>query len=149
MPARATARLIDNITFKVNIKDFPEFLMDEPKSFHGDENGPSSIEYLCVAVAGCQGTSFQFCLQKFDIELNKMVVICEAEIHHVDEAGRSMLRITNLHVKIDVELKNPDDEEDLLECFEVYKKYCVVSASIIKGIPIDIKLNDYDKTYQF
>lgn len=143
MPARATATLMDNITFKVKIKEFPEFIMDEPEQFHGDNNGPSSIEYLCVAVAGCQGTSFKFCLDKFDIKLEKMVVIVEAEMHHVEEDGRQMLRITNLHIKIDVDLKNPEeDEEDLYECFAVYKKYCVVSASIIKGIKLDIALVD-------
>ena len=142
MPARATAKLINNITFNVKIKDFPEFKMDEPKEFHGNNNGPSSIEYLCVAVAGCQGTSFQYCLQKFDIELNNMEVICEAEIHHIDEDGRSLLRITDLHVKIKTDLKNPDDKEDLIECFEVYKKYCVVSASIIKGITLNISLTE-------
>ncbi|MHA1231148.1 MAG: OsmC family protein [Candidatus Helarchaeota archaeon] len=141
MPARAIAELQDNITFKVKIKDFPEFLMDEPVEFHGNDRGPSSIEFLCTAVAGCNGTSFKFCLDKFGIEVNKMIVIAEAEMHHVDVDGRSLLRITNLHVKIDVELKNKDDEEDLLECFDVYKKYCVVSGSITKGIPMDISLN--------
>ena len=140
MPARVVADLIDNITFNVKIKDFPEFLMDEPTSFHGNDRGPSSIVYLCVAIAGCQGTSFQFCLQKFGVELKTMRVIVEAEIHHVDEDGRTLLRITNISTKINVELKNEDDEEDLMECFEVYKKYCVVSASIINGINIDVDL---------
>ncbi|MBD3227776.1 MAG: hypothetical protein GF329_06270 [Candidatus Lokiarchaeota archaeon] len=142
MPARAIAKLDKNITFNVKVKDFPELIMDEPPEFHGDNNGPSSIEYLCVAIAGCQGTSFKFCLDKFDLELDDMTVIVEAEMHHVDENGRSMLRITDLHVKIDVELKNPEeDEEDLLECFAVYKKYCVVSASIINGIKMHIDLD--------
>ncbi len=140
MPSRATAELQDNITFRVKIKNFDEFLMDEPKSFHGNDNGPSSIEFLCTAVAGCQGTSFKFCLDKFGIDLEKMIIVAEAEMHHVDENGRKFLRITNINVNITVELKNPDDEEDLLECFDVYKKYCVVSSSIIKGIPIDVKL---------
>ncbi|MHA1268164.1 MAG: OsmC family protein [Candidatus Helarchaeota archaeon] len=142
MPARAIATLQENITFKVKIKDFPELTMDEPKEFHGDNNGPSSIEFLCTAIAGCQGTSFKFCLDKFGIELNKMIVIAEAEMHHVEENQRKLLRITNLHVTIETELKDPDDKEDLLECFEVYKKYCVVSASIIRGIAMDVKLVD-------
>lgn len=143
MPTSAKATLINNIGFKVNIKEFPEFVMDEPPEFHGNDRGPSSAEFLLTSIAGCQGTSFQFCLQKFNIEVEEMVVNVESEMHHVwyDEYEREILNITNISVTIDVKLKNPEDEENLLECFNLFQKFCVVSTSIRRGIPIDVQLN--------
>ena len=143
MPTRVKATLLENIAFKVKIKDFPEFIMDEPESFHGDDRGPSSAEFLLVAIAGCQGVSFQFCLQKFRIEVEEMTVTVESKMKHVfhEEYEREILNIIHINVIIDVKLKNPEDEEDLLECFGVYQKYCVVTTSIRRGIPVDVKLN--------
>lgn len=143
MPTQVKATWVKNIAFKVNIKDFPEFIMDEPKSFHGDELGPSAGEFLLVSIAGCQGVSFMFCLQKFEIEVEEMIVNVESKMTHVfrEKYEREILNIVKLNVRIDIKLKNPDDEEDLLECFEVYRKYCVVTTSVEKGIPYEVELN--------
>ncbi len=143
MPTRVKATWIENIAFRVSIKDFPEFIMDEPKAFHGNDMGPSAGEFLLVSIAGCQGVSFMFCLQKFNIEIEEMVVHVESKMKHVwhEEYEREILNIIHINVVIDIKLANPEDEEDLLECFEVYQKYCVVTTSIRRGIPVDVKLN--------
>ena len=143
MPTRVRATWIENIEYKVNIKDFPSFIMDEPKAFHGNDKGPSAGEFLLVSIAGCQGVSFMFCLQKFGIEVEDMVVIVESKMKHVwhEEYDREILNIIRIDVFIDLKLKDPEDEEDLMECFNVYQKYCVVTTSIRRGIPVDVKLN--------
>lgn len=144
MPTRVKATLLNkNIAFKVNIKDFPEFVMDEPETFHGNDLGPSAGEFLLVSIAGCQGVSFQFCLQKFKIEVEEMTVTVESKMSHVwhEEYQREILNIVHMDVLIDVKLKNPEDEENLLECFDVFQKFCVVTTSVRHGIPIDVKLN--------
>ncbi|NVM31537.1 MAG: OsmC family protein [Candidatus Helarchaeota archaeon] len=143
MPTRVKATLIENIAFKVNVKDFPEFIMDEPKSFHGNDMGPSAGEFLLVSIAGCQGVSFMFALQKFGIEVEEMVVNVESKMTHIfrEKYEREILNIVKINVVIDVKLKDPEDEEDLLECFEVYRKYCVVTTSVEHGIPYSVELN--------
>jgi uncharacterized OsmC-like protein len=143
MPTRVKATWMENIAFKVNIKDYPEFIMDEPKEFHGNDKGPSAGEFLLVSIAGCQGVSFKFCLQKFGIETEYMIVHVESKMSHVwhEEFDREILNIVHINVLIDVKLKDPEDQEDLLECFNVFQKYCVVTTSIRRGIPVDVKLN--------
>ncbi|MHA1266336.1 MAG: OsmC family protein [Candidatus Helarchaeota archaeon] len=142
MPTRVKATWIKDIAFKVKVKDFPEFVMDEPKAFHGTELGPSAGEFLLVSIAGCQGVSFMFCLQKFGIEIEEMVVHVESKMTHVfrEKYEREILNIVKISVRIDVKLKNPEDEEDLQECFEVYRKYCVVTTSVEHGIPYEVQL---------
>ncbi len=143
MPTRVEAKKLENIAFKVKVKDFPEFIMDEPKQFHGNDRGPSAGEYLLVSIAGCQGVSFQFCLQKFGIEVEDLTVIVESKMTHVfrEKYEREILNIVKINVQFDVKLKDPEDEEDLLECFEVYRRYCVVTTSVENGIPYQVTLN--------
>ena len=143
MPTRVEAKKLENIAFRVKVKDFPEFIMDEPKAFHGDDRGPSAGEYLLVSIAGCQGVSFQFCLQKFGIEVEDMTVIVESKMTHVfrEKYEREILNIVKINVQFDVKLKDPEDEEDLMECFEVYRRYCVVTTSVENGIPYEVTLN--------
>jgi len=145
MPTSVKATLLDNIAFKVKIKDFPEFIMDEPKAFHGNDRGPSSGEFILVAIAGCQGVSFQYCLQKFRVEVEELTVNVESKMTHVwnDKYEREILNIVQINVIIDVKLKNPEDEEELLECFDAYKKFCVVTTSVENGIPVNVKLNHF------
>jgi uncharacterized OsmC-like protein len=143
MPTRIEAKKLENIAFRVKVKDFPEFIMDEPKAFHGNDRGPSAGEYLLVSIAGCQGVSFQFCLQKFGIEVEDMTVIVESKMTHVfrEKYEREILNIVKINVQFDVKLKDPEDEEDLMECFEVYRRYCVVTTSVEHGIPYEVTLN--------
>ncbi len=144
MPTKVKATWQKNIAFKVNVKDFPAFIMDEPKSFHGEDLGPSAGEFLLVSIAGCQGVSFMFCLQKFDIKIEEMVINVESKMTHVfrEKYEREILNIVKIDVVIDIKLANPEDEEDLLECFEVYRKFCVVTTSVEHGIPYEVKLNN-------
>ena len=143
MPTRVQATWEKNIAFKVNVKEFPAFIMDEPKAFHGDDLGPSSGEFLLVAIAGCQGVSFMFCLQKFQIEVEELMVTVESKMTHVfrEKYEREILNIVKINVHFDIKLKDPEDEEDLYECFAVYRKYCVVTTSVEHGIPYEVNLN--------
>lgn len=143
MPTSVDATWVKNIAFEVQVKDFPKFIMDEPESFHGNNLGPSAGEFLLVSIAGCQGVSFMYCLQKFGIEVEQMIVHVESKMQHVfrEKYEREILNIVNLKIVIDVKLKNPEDAEELKECFEVYMKYCVVTTSVEHGIPYEVKLN--------
>ena len=143
MPTRVKATWVKNIAFNVNVKEFPDFIMDEPKEFHGNDMGPSAGEFLLVSIAGCQGVSFMFCLQKFGIEIEDLIVHVESKMTHVfrEKYEREILNIVKLNIVLDVKLKDPEDEEDLQECFEVYRKYCVVTSSVEHGIPYEVKMN--------
>ncbi|MHA1785752.1 MAG: OsmC family protein [Candidatus Helarchaeota archaeon] len=140
MPARVRATWLKNLQFEASIKDFPKFIMDEPEQFHGDDTGPSSIELMLSGIAGCIGTSFIYCLNRFGCKYDGLVVETTGEIHH---NAQNLLRITN--IGISMEIKADTDDEDNLEniqvCYEHFAKYCVVTKSVEQGIPFDLKLN--------
>ncbi|NVM02590.1 MAG: OsmC family protein [Candidatus Helarchaeota archaeon] len=146
MPTKATLRWTSNLGFTANVKQFQELVVDEPQQFHGDDRGPSSLEYLCVGIGGCMGTSLVYCLKRFKATFSELQVDAAAEIHHVPP--NRMLRVTALHVDFHItpDPATQDNIDNINECYEHFAKYCVVTQSVKQGIPFDIKLKINDGT---
>ncbi len=119
----------------IKIKHFSALRIDEPLEMGGDDSAPSPVEYLLAAVGGCLMNSLAFCFQKKRIEAG-LSVEAEAELGRNEE---KMLRV--IHIKCTMKVKTPEVNRAKVEnCFEVFKKYCVVSASIAQGIKVDTYL---------
>lgn len=146
MPTKATLKWTNNLGFEAIVKDFNKITVDEPKQFHGDDRGPSSLEFLCVGIGGCMGTSLVYCLKRFKATFSELQVNAAAEIHHVPP--NRMLRVTALHVdfRITPDPATQDNIDNINECYEHFAKYCVVTQSVKQGIPFDIKLKINDGT---
>ncbi|MHA1143758.1 MAG: OsmC family protein [Candidatus Helarchaeota archaeon] len=140
MPARAFARWVDRLGFRIKIKEFPEIFSDEPPEFHGDDRGPSSVEMLLAAVAACQGTSFAYAIEKYEAQIKDMTICVTGRMTHIQEKRGKLLRV--VHVDVDFKIEPEDTSEDNLEnielAFRAFKKHCVVTESIIRGITADI-----------
>ena len=140
MPAKCRVEWKKNLQFEAAIKDFPKFIMDEPEAFHGNDEGPSSIEMLLSGIAGCIGTSFIYCLNRFKCIYTGLVVESSGEIHH---NAQNLLRITNIGINMEIKTDTSDDDnlENIQVCYEHFAKYCVVTKSVEQGIPFNLQLN--------
>ncbi|MBN2150844.1 MAG: OsmC family protein [Candidatus Lokiarchaeota archaeon] len=130
----------EGVAFTAKARQFT-LQLDEPESFHGADTGPSSAEYFGVSIGGCLGTSFAYCAKHVDIQLKAMKVTVDVELHHEganDGGGRGPLRIVGIKASISVELQDDGDADVLDLCIESFKKYCVVTQSVMMGIPVDI-----------
>ncbi|MHA1372577.1 MAG: OsmC family protein [Promethearchaeota archaeon] len=133
---------IGNIGFNASTRQFNEILIDEPAEFHGDDRGPSSVEYLGISIGGCIGTSFAYCLKRMELNVDEFDVDVDVKMTHVESEEGNPLRIVKINVNINVKLLDGDDDEDLLNlCIKSVKKYCVVTQSIMRGIPVEISVN--------
>lgn len=129
-----------NIGFTAKTRQFDGLAIDEPEEFHGDDRGPSSVEYLGVAIGGCLGTSFSYCLKRMEVPIKTMSIAIDVDLHHEEIDDGNFLRITGITAEMNVTLKNDEDSELLDLCIESYKKYCVVTQSVIAGIPVDVQI---------
>ncbi len=132
----------NGVAFTAKARQFT-LQLDEPESFHGNDSGPSSAEYFGVSIGGCLGTSFAYCAKHVDLPLKAIKVTMDVEVHHDEgegSGGRGPLRITGVKADIAVTLQNDDDADVLDLCIESFKKYCVVTQSVMKGIPVDVKV---------
>jgi len=129
----------ENLHFKASVRQFNDFNIDEPTSFHGTDLGPSSVEYLLIGIGGCLGTTFMYCLQKRNVKMKSVEIEIDGKLSHV--GPKLLLRLT----KVDVEIKFIPEEnassEEISECIKNFREYCIVSNSIADGLPINVNCN--------
>jgi uncharacterized OsmC-like protein len=118
--------------------------LDEPEAFHGTDTGPSAAEYLGTSIGGCLGTSFAYCARQVDLQIQAIKIAVDVDLHHEGGdggEGKGPLRITGAKADMIVTLKDDSDADVLDMCIESFRKYCVVTQSVINGIPVDVKIS--------
>ncbi|MFW9946783.1 MAG: OsmC family protein [Candidatus Odinarchaeota archaeon] len=129
-----------HLHFKASARNFKNIDLDEPKSFHGSNLGPSPVEYLLIGIGGCLGNSFMFCLIKHGIEIENLEIIVDGKIHHKPPTMR--LKLMKVDVKIMYVLKNLSQLKQIEQCKNEFMKHCVVSDTLINGIPINVEFQN-------
>jgi uncharacterized OsmC-like protein len=129
--------------FKVRFdwQEAPDVNMDEPPPL-GQQHGPNASRLLAAAVGNCLSASLLFCLQKNDAPSNSI----RADVSCILERNdKQRLRIGALEVEIS--LDSPSFEATRLKrCLEMFEDFCVVTASIRDGIPINVSVMDQQGT---
>jgi uncharacterized OsmC-like protein len=126
----------ENLHFKATIRHFTEINLDEPYSFHGTDLGPSSVEYFLIGIGGCLGTTFIYCLQKKKILLDKLEIIVDGKLSHIDPIKRLGLR--EVEVNIQYEPQKNSSLKKIEDCIKEFQEHCIISNSIKEGFPIKV-----------
>ena len=125
-----------DLHFKASARNFTDFDVDEPALFHGTDLGPSAVEYLLIGIGGCLGTTFIYCLQKKNIELETFEVVVDGKLSHTGPKKR--LRLENVDVDLKFTPKEASSDLEINRCMKEFTKYCVVTNSITNGLPINV-----------
>jgi organic hydroperoxide reductase OsmC/OhrA len=130
---------IEDYQFNVRF-DLPkaaDVLMDEPPPL-GERLGPNASRMLAAAVANCLSASLLFCLTKSLDEMPSRSIEAEATCKLVrDEKKR--LRVGGLEVVLTIGTELAQAAR-LKRCMELFEDFCVVSASVRRGIPIEVEV---------
>lgn len=128
--------LIEKMQFNVKF-DLPEatdLLMDEPPVFGGDGLGPNASRAIAAGISNCLSASLAFCLRKTKSDLKGMKAVTTGIISR-DEG---VLRLQKVDVKIYPKFGSKDDLNKLERCKALFEKYCIVTESIRKGMPVTV-----------
>ena len=125
-----------DLHFKASARDFKDFNVDEPTSFHGTDLGPSAVEYLLIGIGGCLGTTFIYSLQKKDIELEMLKVEVDGKLSHT--GPKMLLRLVNIDVDLKFTLKEDSSDVEIARCIKEFTEYCIITNSIANGLPINV-----------
>lgn len=128
---------LKDLHFKASARNFESINLDEPKSFHGTNLGPSSVEYLLIGIGGCLGSSFMYCLIKHDIEIENLEIVVDGKLTHQPPTMR--LKLVHVDVKILYILKDISQNDKIELCLNKFKEHCIVSETLINGIPINVE----------
>jgi uncharacterized OsmC-like protein len=129
-----------DLAFKVQF-DWPEtppLLTDEPEPM-GQRKGPNSTRLVAAAVGNCLSASLLFCLTKSRVPVGGVTSLVKARVER-NEKGR--LRLAGLQVRIQVAGVAGDDAAKLERCLKLYEDFCVVTASLRQGLPVDVEVVD-------
>ncbi len=129
----------ENLHFKASARQFKDFSVDEPTSFHGTDLGPSSVEYLLIGIGGCLGTTFIYCLQKKNIKMKSVEIVVDGKLSHV--GPKMLLRLTKVNAEIKFKPEENASSEEINLCINKFREYCIVSNSIADGLPINVNCN--------
>jgi uncharacterized OsmC-like protein len=116
-------------------EDIPDLLVDEPEPI-GEGRGPNATQLLSAAVGHCMSSSLIFCLNKERVKVKKLETTVSLSTARNDQ---NRLRVSGMDVEISLDV-DEEDRERIHRCLEVFENYCTVSASVRKGIEINVKI---------
>ncbi|MEA3275084.1 MAG: OsmC family protein [Pseudomonadota bacterium] len=125
------------INVKFDWKKAADLLMDEPPPL-GETNGPNAARTLAAAAANCLSASLLFCLAKDEPPAHSLKT--EATCIMIRNE-KKRLRIGGMEVKLIVSDELASSKR-LDRCAALFEDFCVVSASIREGIPIQVQVED-------
>jgi organic hydroperoxide reductase OsmC/OhrA len=123
-------------TFKDN-EGMQAMVFDEPPPL-GEGSGPNAAAVLAAAVGNCLAASFAFCLRKVRLE---PVDLTASVVAHVDRNPQGRFRVTSIDVELNPELLEGDQARQE-RCENLFEDFCVVTESVRRGIPVNVKIVD-------
>ncbi|HYN79682.1 MAG TPA: OsmC family peroxiredoxin [Lamprocystis sp. (in: g-proteobacteria)] len=138
---RFTIHLAQQEGFQINVafdwKRPPDLLMDEGPPL-GEQVGPNASRLLTAAAANCLSASLLHCV--FKDEPPDQCLTTEATCIMVRNE-KKRLRIGRLEVKLIVGAVMVESPR-FARCKDLFEDFCVVSASIRQGIPMQVTIVD-------
>ncbi len=125
---------ISGYQFETNFDwEAASLLLDEPAPL-GESKGPNASRLVGAAVGNCLSASLLFCLQKSKQTVRSLHTHVEGELIR-NERGRLRLGQIEVTITLDVESEQP---QRVKRCLDLFEDYCVVTASIRKGVPVRV-----------
>ncbi len=129
---------VQNYEFQTRFdwEHLPPITLDEPEPL-GEQKGPNASRMVGAAVGNCLSASLLFCLQKGKAEVRSLKTDV---IGHMTRNEKGRLRLGSFEVTITIDVKG--EQPRISRCLELFEDYCVVTASIRRGIPVSVRVVD-------
>jgi len=128
-----------SLNFEACARDFTGIQIDEPQEFHGNNLGPSPIEYFLIGVGSCISGTYVFCLQKYGVKFKNLEVIVDGQLKHV--GPKMNLKLVNINIELLISFEKGQPTEKIELCEKIYKEHCPISDIFVRGIPLNIKIS--------
>jgi uncharacterized OsmC-like protein len=116
-------------------------LIDQPKNAGGTDTGPTPLEMLFAALAGCIGSISRIVAMQKRIELRGMTIKVEGELDTDGLLGKPIegrMGFEGFTIAVDIDSDMTDAEKEAF-IHEVDGR-CPVSENLLNATPVSIKL---------
>ena len=116
-------------------------IVDQPESLGGENKGPSPLDYVFIALAGCLVTISKIVANQRKINLRGVEVEVKGDINLAvlrgqEKDDRAGFQNINVEMKIDADL-TPEEKREFVE--EIDKR-CPVSENLMNTTPLSINV---------
>ena len=112
-------------------------VFDEPPPL-GEGSGPNAAAVLAAAVGDCLAASFVFCLRKVRLE---PIDLSASVVAHVERNAQGRFRVSAIDVELNPQLLASDKDREK-RCADLFQDFCMVTESVRRGIPVNVKVVD-------
>lgn len=114
----------------VEFKGLPRLVVEEARG-----EGLSAVHFLLTAIVGCLSGSLLYCLSKAKAEPKEFSARAKLFLHRVE--GRLRVKEVDVTLSPAFEGEMPKRAE---RCFSIFRDYCTVTESVIKGINVNVEV---------
>lgn len=111
-------------------------LLDEPRESGGTDQGPTPLEALLAALAGCLIMTLRLHAQRSNVEIDSVYAVAEADVDPRGFIGRAKPGLQN--VKLHITIKSKADTRTLEELVKKAEEYCPVADTLRTQTPIEL-----------
>lgn len=139
LKSKVGLKLEEQMLFKCDLGQIKmhNLYIDERKKKRNDKIGPSPVKLLALSVLSCLLASFEFCLEKKNLELSDLEG--KAEII-IARDKKNFWRVKKIDIDILPKIDNPEMRKRVDQCKRLFEQYCIISESLRKGIEINVNL---------
>jgi uncharacterized OsmC-like protein len=141
LPSFSVAGQRENPTkTSISTRDF-ELVVDEPENMGGTDDGPTPLEYLLAAQAGCLNATAHEVAEDMGIAVNDIEIEIEGEFDPARFQGQSSdVRAGYQDVRVSIEADTDADDETLEQWVEQTEKRCPVTDNMQNSTPMDVSV---------
>lgn len=116
--------------FEAKARDF-SFIVDEPASLGGNDDGPNPVEYLLGSYAGCLNVVVHLVAKEEAVQINKLNITIEGDLDpskFIGQPGFNRAGFQNINVLLDIDANT--DEATVNKIISVAKNRCPINDNL-------------------
>ena len=136
----ATAVSTSDTALTVKAREF-EFVVDEPQSLGGGNQGPNPVEYVLGALLGCLNVVVHLVAKEHGVTLTSFKATARGDLDPGKFMGKNMdVRAGYESIEVVIEVEGDADEAKLAEIAKISETRCPVSDNLAFVTPVSIKI---------
>ncbi len=116
--------------FEAKARNF-SFIVDEPESLGGNDDGPNPVEYLLGSYAGCLNVVVHIVAKEEAVLINKLNITVDGDLDpakFIGQPGFNRAGFQNINVTLDIEADA--DDTTINKIIGIAKKRCPINDDL-------------------
>lgn len=121
---------------RVSTRGF-EFVVDEPPTLGGSDEGPNPVEFLLGALAGCMNVTAHQIAREMDLDVHNLEISIDGDLNPAKFMGKSdESRAGYEEIRVDISADVDATNETIQTWLSMVEERCPVSDNLTNGTPL-------------